>query len=106
MTREERKNFKAMLKEIGTQETFRKAFEYEGYRMGCYDNKINDLNFENLCLLIEELDMNESGEMMITHNRVKYVIEYDTVDQERDINIKTAKEYKDQYGREFGDEWM
>ena len=74
------------------------AIKKEGFVVGCYDSRIEQLKKSQLKRIIEQALVLEWTDVIIIVNGVKCVVEISTVDNEKDFNLMTYKEYKNTYG--------
>lgn len=65
-------------------------------KIGCYDLKIENLSKAQIDRVLEELD---TGDVVVYINRKKHVVEKAVVDDELDLWLVTAEEYRNTYGR-------
>lgn len=70
-----------------------------GYKLGCYNTLISKLSSIQLKKVLTGLEQ-EHTDVVVTLNRKKYVVEIATVDNEKDLCMISAEEYKSRYGRE------
>lgn len=73
------------------------AIKKEGFVVGCYDSRIEQLKKSQLKRIIEQALVLEWTDVVIIVNGVKCVVEISTVDNEKDFNLMTYKEYKNIY---------
>ena len=73
------------------------AIKKEGFVVGCYDSRIEQLKKSQLKRIIEQALVLEWTDVVIIVNGVKCVVEISTVDNEKDFNLMTYKEYKNTY---------
>ena len=73
------------------------AIKKEGFVVGCYDSRIEQLKKSQLKRIIEQALVLEWTDVVLIVNGVKCVVEISTVDNEKDFNLMTYKEYKNTY---------
>ncbi len=88
-----------MNKKLTNQEILKKVVEKEGLTFGSCADIINKLNKDNLNKIVQEF-FGASGDVDVTYNRKKYVVETTVVDNEVDFGIITKEEYIARYGNE------
>lgn len=71
-----------------------------GYTIGCYSAKMDLLKPAQLRKILNEIDYGATGDVDVTINRRKHVVEISFVDNEVDFNVLTKAEYIDRYGDE------
>lgn len=73
------------------------------FQIGCYDVKIDKVSKAEFQKILNSLN-DESTDIDIKIRRVEYVVEIQTVDDEKDFSIMTKNEYISRYGDERYDE--
>lgn len=68
-----------------------------GYKLGCYDKAIDNLQKRCINLLLENID-GDSTDVDIVNNGTEYIIEINVVDNEIDLSMITKKDYIARYG--------
>lgn len=69
-----------------------------GYKLGCYDDEIDSiLTKKTLPQVLTGLE-EDYTDLFIRVRRKLYIVSISTVDDEKDVNIYTAKEYFGQFG--------
>lgn len=69
-----------------------------GMKIGCWDEKLNQLNQANLKKVLHGMRFEEDTDVSI--NRKKHVVEIDVMDNEIDFAVLTKEEYISRYGDE------
>ena len=86
---------KKKLPKTNLERVCEKAFK-EGYMVGCYDNKVNELNATNLRKVLAAIRYQEDVKVFI--NRKPYIAQLDEVDGYIDFDIITLAEYENRFG--------
>ena len=86
---------KKKLPKTNLERVCEKAFK-EGYMVGCYDNKVNELNATNLRKVLAAIRYQEDVKVFI--NRKPYIAQVDEVDGYIDFDIITLAEYENRFG--------
>ena len=86
---------KKKLPKTNLERVCEKAFK-EGYKVGCYDNKVNELNATNLRKVLAAIRYQEDVKVFI--NRKPYIAQVDEVDGYIDFDIITLAEYENRFG--------
>ena len=79
------------------KETLKQELAKLGYEMGCYNKDLEQLTKANLKKVIAELN-EESTDIELINKKVMYIVTIDTVDNEKDITIKSVSAYENQFG--------
>ena len=87
---------KKKLPKTNLERVCEKAFK-EGYMVGCYDNKVNELNTTNLRKVLAAIRYQEDVKVFI--NRKPYIAQVDEVDGYIDFDIITLAEYESRFGK-------
>ena len=69
-----------------------------GYVIGCYDKRLEDLKYMALKKVWDNALMLEHTDVHIKINGVEHIVEIATIDNEKDFNVMTVEEYRNQYG--------
>lgn len=67
------------------------------FRIGCYDNKLEQLSEYSLRKVLENIQY--STDVKISINRKPYIVEIDEVDNEVDFSVTALKEYESRFGK-------
>ena len=73
-----------------------KVLNKENLVIGCYNNKLEKLNTNNLKKVLDNLKYQNDTKVFI--NRKAYIVMIDEVNSEVDLNIITLKEYEESFG--------
>lgn len=77
----------------------------EGFIIGCYDNNIDKLNYNNVKKILDNLCFGAT-DVQVSLNRKKYIIEISDVDNEYDFKMTAKNTYLDRYGDdEYYEKW-
>lgn len=77
----------------------------EGFIIGCYDNNIDKLNYNNVKKILDNLCFGAT-DVQVSLNRKKYIIEISDVDNEYDFKMTAKSTYLDKYGDdEYYEKW-
>ena len=68
----------------------------KGFKVGCYDPLLEKASIRSMKRVLECM-YEFSIDIQLTIQGVKYVLEINTVDNEKDFNLLTLKEYKSLY---------
>lgn len=68
-----------------------------GYELGCWDNKINEIDKQEIEKIIFYLE-EECIDIPIEHKNETHMIELKTVDKEKDLSMMEFNAYKVHYG--------
>ncbi|WP_333728362.1 hypothetical protein [Bacillus paranthracis] len=87
------------LKDNQNRELIEKKIEtMDGYfQLSCYDSLIENLSIEELNKVLESLE-EECTDVAVVMDNKTYVVEIKTVDDEKDLHVLSADEYKCRYG--------
>ncbi|MDX5808367.1 hypothetical protein [Bacillus cereus group sp. BfR-BA-02730] len=87
------------LKDNQNRELIEKKIEKmdEYFELGCYDSLIENLSIEELNKVLERLE-EECTDVAVVMDNKTYVVEIKTVDDEKDLHVLSADEYKRRYG--------
>lgn len=75
-----------------------KALKKDNYKLGCYDNKIEKLSYNQIKKIIDNIGYG-STDILVSLNRKKYIVEVSEVEDELDFSIISLPDYVNQYGR-------
>lgn len=77
----------------------------EGFIIGCYDNNIDKLNYNNVKKILDNLCFGAT-DVQVSLNRKKYITEISDVDNEYDFKMTAKNTYLDRYGDdEYYEKW-
>ena len=79
------------------REIIEKALNNNGYIIGCWNNNMEKLSTRSINKVVNMLNTYTDTDIHVTVNKIKYVIEVSSCDNEVDFNIITLKEYNDRY---------
>lgn len=71
-----------------------------GYEIGCYNEDIDKISSKELKNVLDALEQ-EHTDIRIKVRKKEFVVEIATVDNEKDLNMKTLEEYISLYGDEI-----
>lgn len=74
-----------------------KRCDKHNFRIGCYDNKLEQLSDYSLRKVLENIQY--STDVKISINRKPYIVEIDEVDGEIDFSVTALKEYESRFGK-------
>lgn len=86
------------------KEQIEQEIKVDGYTIGCYDDEMESLSKKNVSTIINRALNSEYEDILITHNRKKFIVELATVGSEKDFKLISKAEYQAQYGRNPYDE--
>lgn len=86
------------------KERIEEAIKVDGYVVGCFNDEMESLSEKSLKEVIYGALNNEYSDILITHNRKKYIVELATVGSEKDFRLISKQAYQAQYGRNPYDE--
>lgn len=84
------------------KEVIEKKLATEGLELGCWDNKMEQLDAKALREVVSNMIWAEDTDVMIKGKL--HVVEIDEVDGEIDFSVLTQEEYISRYGDERWDE--
>ena len=79
------------------KEIIEKVLNNNGYIIGCWDNNMENLNTMSINKVVNMLNTYTDIDVHVTVNKIKYVIEVSSCDNEIDFNVITLKEYNNRY---------
>ena len=79
------------------REIIEKVLNNNGYEIGCYDASIEKLSTRSINKVINILNTYTDTDIHVTINKIKYVIEVSSCDNEVDFVVITLKEYNNIY---------
>lgn len=68
-----------------------------GYELGCYNDGVERISKKELAKVLEALEQ-EHTDIIISIRKKQYVVEVATVDNEKDLNIRTLDDYVSEFG--------
>ena len=87
------------LEELGANEKrIAEAIAKDGFVIGCYDKKIEELKYMALKKVIDEALMNEHTDVNVKIKGKAHIVEVSTIDNEKDFTVYTMEEYAEKYG--------
>lgn len=87
------------LEELGANEKrIAEAIAKDGFVIGCYDKKIEELKYMALKKVIDEALMNEHTDVNVKIKGKAHIVEISTVGNEKDFSVCTPEEYTEKYG--------
>lgn len=81
------------------QNKIKEIFQDE-MKLAGYPDQMEKMNYNNLKLVLESLDLGDSTDVDVHINRKKYVVEIVYIDKEIDLILLTREEYISRYGDE------
>ena len=79
------------------REIIEKVLNNNGYKIGCWDNNMEKLSTRSINKVINTLDTYTDTDIPVTINKIKYIVEVSSCDNEVDFNMITLKEYNNIY---------
>ena len=79
------------------KEIIEKVLSSNSYIIGCWNSNMEKLNTRSINKVINILNTYTDTDIHVTVNKIKYVIEVSSCDNEVDFNVITLKEYNDRY---------
>lgn len=76
----------------------------EGYKLGCYDNGLEKLNYANLMKVINRIPEGAT-DVPVFINRKPHIVEIFDVDDEYDFKLLSKAQYQSQYGHQYDDKF-
>lgn len=87
------------LEELGANEKrIAEAIAKDGFVIGCYDKKIEELKYMALKKVIDEALLNEHTDVDVKIKGKAHIVEISTVGNEKDFTVYTVEEYTEKYG--------
>ena len=80
------------------KERVQKMAEKLGLIIGCWDNKMEEINQANIKKVLDNIEYENDTDVSI--NRRMHVVEIDIAEDEVDFNVLTKAQYIDRYGTE------
>ena len=79
------------------KERIEKRCAKHDFRIGCYDNKLEQLSDYSLRKVLANIQY--STDVKVSINRKPYIVEIDEVDNEVDFSVTALKEYESRFGK-------
>lgn len=76
----------------------------EGFTIGCWDNNIDKLNYNNVKKILDNLCFGAT-DIQVSLNRKKFIIEVSEVDNEYDFKMTSISSYRSKYGDEYDEKF-
>ena len=90
---------KIEVKEMGANEQrIADAIAKDGYIIGCYDKKVEELKYMALMKVIDNALLNEHTDVNVKIKGEAHIVERSTVGNEKDFTVYTVEEYTEKYG--------
>ena len=74
-----------------------KVLNNNGYKIGCWNSNMENLSTRSINKVVNMLNTYTDIDIHVTVNKIKYVIEVSSCDNEVDFNMITLKEYNNRY---------
>lgn len=74
------------------------AIAKDGYIIGCYDKKVEELKYMALMKVIDNALLNEHTDVNVKIKGKAHIVEISTVGNEKDFTVYTVEEYTEKYG--------
>ena len=79
------------------REIIEKVLNNNGYKIGCWNSNMEKLSIRSINKIVNMLNTYTDTDIHVTVNKVKYVVEVSSCDNEIDFNVITLKEYNNIY---------
>lgn len=89
---------------MNNKDTILKELIKQGYKLGCWDNKINKVSKKELKRIVDSLGYG-SCDIHLIINKKDFVAEVNEVDGEYDFSLVSRKEYENRYGIIEDEDW-
>ena len=74
-----------------------KVLNNNGYIIGCWNSNMEKLSTRSINKVINMLNTYTDTDIHVTVNKIKYIVEVSSCDNEVDFNVITLKEYNNIY---------
>ena len=85
--------------ELGANEKrIAESIAKDGFVIGCYDKKVEELKYMALMKVIDNALLNEHTDVDVKIKGKAHIVEISTVGNEKDFAVYTVEEYAEKYG--------
>lgn len=88
----------AVTEMLPNEKRIAEAIAKDGFVIGCYDKKIEELKYMALMKVIDNALMMDYTDVEIKIKGKAHIVEISTVDNEKDFTVYTPEEYTEKYG--------